>query len=155
MDELSRTLVKWDKSYSTGVDTIDRQHQVLFELIAKLQRAMLEAKTKQDLPGILDRLVKYTEYHFAWEEQLLGEQSYPDLEKHSKAHAALKEQVVDFQKKLAAGKLAAVAPVMLFLRHWLSDHIKGQDLHYARYLREKGISPEAVLSSSGDLKEPA
>jgi len=141
MDELTKLLVKWDKSYETGIETIDNQHRTLIEMIAKFQRGVFEGKTRDQLPSLLDRLITYAKYHFRWEEQMLEENQYPELEKHRKGHRMLTEQIVDFQKRLESGKVVAGAEVLRFLRHWITDHIVETDFRYARYFREKQAPP--------------
>nr|AER58194.1 hemerythrin-like metal-binding protein [uncultured Acidobacteriota bacterium] len=141
MDELTELLVKWNKSYATGIETIDSQHRTLIEMIAAFQRAMFEGRTRDQLPGLLDRLIIYTKYHFQWEEQLLEEKQYPELEKHRKGHRVLTQQIMDFKERLESGKPVAGAPVLLFLKHWFTDHILETDFRYAKYFREKETPP--------------
>jgi len=145
MDELSKLLIKWDKSYATGIETIDNQHRTLIEMIATFQRAMFEGKTREQLPSLLDRLITYATYHFRWEEQLLEEKQYPDLEKHRKGHEALTAQIQEFKKRLDSGKSVAGASVLLFLRNWFTGHILEVDLRYAKYFQEKEKLPASEV----------
>jgi hemerythrin len=139
MDELEHVILKWNESYATHIEDADRQHQVLVDLIGRLQRAMLDARTRVELPSILEQLVAYTRRHFAWEEQLLEQYRYPGLEQQRAQHKALTAQVVDLQRKFEAHQLTVGAPVMSFLRHWLTDHILESDHLYAPFLKEKGV----------------
>jgi hemerythrin len=148
MDELSKLLVKWDKSYATGIQSIDSQHQVLIGMIAKFQKGMLEGRTREQLPGLLDNLITYAEYHFRWEEQMLEQKQYPELEKHRKGHQVLTDQIRDFERRFEAGKVVAGASVMLFLRHWFTDHILETDFRYAKYFEAEKIVPDSTNVSS-------
>jgi hemerythrin len=139
MAALDHMVVTWSAAYETHIDSIDRQHQVLVGLISRLQSAMRDGTTRKELPYLLDELVGYTRYHFAWEEQLMDEHGCPGLEQHRAEHAALTEQVLEFQRKFQANKLTVGAPVMAFLRHWLTDHILETDQQYAPFLLEKGV----------------
>ena len=148
MDELSQLIIKWDRSYATGIETIDSQHKVLIEMIGKFQRGMLEGKSRDQLPGLLDKLIIYADYHFRWEEQMLEQKQYPDLEKHRKGHQVLTEQIRDFKSRFDAGKPIAGASVLLFLRHWFTDHILDTDFRYAKYFQEKRSAPANTSKSS-------
>ena len=139
MNALDRMVVTWSDTYATHIPSVDRQHQALVELISRLQRAMLGARTKEELPGLLEKLIEYTKFHFAWEEKLLEEQGYPDLAKQRAEHAILTEQVLELQRKWDANRLTVGAPVMVFLRHWLTDHIVGSDHLYAALLKKNGV----------------
>ena len=147
-DELTELLVKWDKSYATGIETIDSQHQVLVEMIAKFQRGMLEGKTRDQLPVLLNNLVTYADYHFRWEEQMLEQKQYPELQQHRRGHVVLTEQIRDFKKRYESGKAVAGAAVMLFLRNWFTNHILETDFRYAKYFRENESVPSDTKPSA-------
>jgi hemerythrin len=86
------------------------------------------------------RLVDYTKVHFAREEKLFGQTGYPEAVPHKQQHDALTRQVLDVQRKYAAGAAATVSlEVMHFLRDWLIKHIQGTDQKYRSHLNAKGI----------------
>jgi hemerythrin len=92
------------------------------------------------LGPILDRLVDYTKVHFAREEKLFAQTGYSDAAAHKQQHDALTRQVLEVQRKYAAGAVATVSlEVMHFLRDWLINHIQGSDQKYRPHLNAKGI----------------
>ncbi len=130
----------WNSSYMTGIASIDAQHQNLFHIGAKLHDAMTAGKGKTVLSTILQRLLQYTEGHFAHEERLMRIHAYPDFEAHKAQHDALARQVREFQARLESGQATMTVQLLYFLKNWLVDHIQGSDLKYAPFLANKVVA---------------
>jgi hemerythrin-like metal-binding protein len=120
--------VEWDDSYSVGVEAIDQQHRFLITRIRDLQEAMAAGEAGAMLAPLIRNLVTYTKYHFAYEERLYAERGYGDIQHHKEFHSDMAQQVMKMGNALKNGKLNAGAPVMAFLKHWLVDHILGEDM---------------------------
>lgn len=138
MPSSARERIEWKPEYSVGVESIDKQHQLLVSMIAHLNEAMLEGRTRQIAEPLFGALHRYAQFHFEFEEQLMEKTEYPDLQSHRESHAALLEELKRLDVKYAQGSLNAGAPLMHFLRHWLIDHICGKDKEYGPHLREHG-----------------
>ena len=76
-DVAMRPMFEWSTDYAVGIRQVDEEHQQLFVLAERLHRAMLEGNGKAILVNLLARLVDYTCYHFAHEEQLMERIQYP------------------------------------------------------------------------------
>ena len=92
----------WDEHVVTGLADVDDQHQGLVTLFNDLSQALFTHDgICQDaevlLGGIFERLVDYTEYHFADEEALM--RSVGVDARHIQVHEALHQQ---FVQQLAA-----------------------------------------------------
>ena len=120
--------VEWDDRYSVGVRAIDQQHRFLIRKIRDLQEAMAAGNAGAMLAPLLQNLVIYTKFHFAYEEQLYAERGYGNIRQHMEFHSDMARQVTEMGNALKNNKLHAGAPVMAFLRHWLVDHILGEDM---------------------------
>ena len=71
-------------SFKFEIPAIDDQHQLLIDLIARL-----DAGVDGFLPnmfGVLDELQKYVHEHFTFEEALLIKHGYPDFAEHKHEH---------------------------------------------------------------------
>jgi hemerythrin len=133
-------LMTWTPKLSVGVAVLDEDHKKLVGMVNELYDAMQAGHGKESLGPILDRLVDYTKVHFAREEKLFGQTAYPEAVPHKQQHDALTRQVLDVQRKYAAGAAATVSlEVMHFLRDWLINHIQGSDQKYRPHLNAKGI----------------
>jgi hemerythrin len=114
-------LMTWTPKLSVGVAVLDEDHKKLVGMVNELYDAMQAGHGKESLGPILGRLVDYT---------------VP----HKQQHDALTHQVLEVQRKYAAGAAATVSlEVMHFLRDWLINHIQGTDQKYRAHLNAKGI----------------
>jgi hemerythrin len=133
-------LMTWTPKLSVGVAVLDDDHKKLVGMINELYDAMQAGHGKESLGPILGRLVDYTKVHFAREEKLFSQTGYAEAVPHKQQHDALTRQVLDVQRKYAAGAAATVSlEVMHFLRDWLINHIQGTDQKYRTHLNAKGI----------------
>jgi len=120
-------IAEWKPSYSCGVESIDEQHKALVELITTLQRAMAEARVKEEVSEIIENLVFYTRYHFAWEEQWLDQHGFKGLAVHMAEHERLSREVLQLQARLREGKVIAGMPLVRMLQEWLVTHFDQRD----------------------------
>jgi hemerythrin len=133
-------LMTWTEKLSVGVGVLDDDHKRLVTMVNELYDAMQAGHGKETLGRILDNLVQYTKVHFDREEKLFEQTSYPAAAPHRQEHAALTGQVLDVQRKYAAGANAALSiDVLRFLKTWLINHIQGSDQKYRPHLNGKGI----------------
>ena len=130
-------LITWDDSIRFGIDSIDRQHHHLVDLVNKLHRAMRNRAGKTVLAATLAELARYTVEHFQFEEQQMAAAGYPQLENHKRLHEKLVAQVVDFQRQFESGSVTVTLDLMNFLSDWLVNHIKGVDRQYVPLLKGK------------------
>lgn len=139
MDWPRTGLISWNRAYSVSVRDVDHQHKTLIAQIRAFQDAMLEGRAQASLNEILSNLRAYTKAHFAFEQTLMEEHAYEDYEAHKAAHAKLTQQVADLQENLNSGEVVPGVQVMIFLRHWLTDHILAMDKKLGAYLNSKGL----------------
>lgn len=65
----------------------------------------------------------------------MAARGYPELASHQRVHAALRQQILDFQTRHEAGTLALTGEVLDFLRRgWLVGHICNVDKRYTPIL---------------------
>jgi hemerythrin-like metal-binding protein len=74
--------IRWLPDYAIGVEKIDQEHQHLFAIAARLDRAIRTKQAKEVLNSLLDELVDYTGYQFAREESLMERIGYPHYREH-------------------------------------------------------------------------
>jgi len=130
----------WNNTYSVGIDSVDRQHQNLFALARELHAAMMTGEGKASLTRTLERLVQYTAVHFAHEERFMRLHDYPDKVAHKAEHDLLTRQVVKFQEDFTAGRVTITIQLLTFLKDWLEKHIKGSDMKYAPYMKQRSVA---------------
>jgi hemerythrin len=132
-------LISWSDTMSVGVVKIDGEHRKLIELINQLHGHMLEGKSNAVMGKVLDSLIGYTKTHFATEEALFRAHKYPQASEHKQEHDALTKKVLALQAEFKAGKALIGAPVLGFLRDWLTQHILKVDMGYRVFFADKGV----------------
>lgn len=126
--------VEWKPQYSVGVLEIDAQHRRLLEVINQLHEAMKAGGNPRALTVVVNELVGYTRYHFAFEEKMLEDAGYPDLDEHRRKHRAMVAQVEAFREAAMAGGATVSMKLMNFLKDWLTKHILETDMRYSDHL---------------------
>jgi hemerythrin len=130
-------MFEWRDSYSVGVHGIDAQHRNVFRLAAQLQRAIVAGEAKSVIPKILERLVHYTDVHFAYEERLMREAGYPGFAAHKLEHEQLRKKALQFQADFGDGQNAMAFELLQELKEAIRQHILGSDQKYAPYVKVK------------------
>jgi methyl-accepting chemotaxis protein len=135
----SIVLMSWNDTFSVNIQEIDNHHKRLIELINQVYRGKVLNLESREIGKILDELVKYTKFHFGFEENLFDQHGYPDTAEHKKKHEKLVGQVMDFHNKFKSGQAIVDDTLLEFLKDWLTKHIMGTDKKYVSFLNEKGV----------------
>lgn len=138
MTKTAPAVFAWKDEYAFGIAEIDRQHRTLVDLVRDLHEAMAAGKGTDTLRAILDELIRYTQSHFRYEEQMLARAGWKDLEVHKAEHQKLTRTVEEFRRDLASGRVAMTLRVMDFLKSWLVGHILEKDRAYVNAVKAAG-----------------
>ena len=130
--------VSWDQSFSVANQTLDVQHTRMVGMLNALSQAIEDGETRAMVALLLNGLLRYTEAHFATEEELLERHGFPELAAHRREHQALTARVLEFQREFESGNQDLSQPLQQFLRDWLVSHILETDKGYAAFLRAHG-----------------
>ena len=135
----AKDYVEWKDEYSVGIDSIDRQHKKLLNLINQLQTAVDYSTGEEFEREALDELVDYTKTHFTYEEGLMKDNDYPDFEPHKAQHEEMVAHVKETLSEYEKDQDTAMNNAAKFLRKWLINHINGTDKQYSKFLIDKGV----------------
>ena len=135
----ARSYIEWDDRYSVGIDSIDRQHKRLVNLINQLKTAVDYSTGEEFEREALDELVDYTKTHFSYEEELMEKYGYPDYEPHKAQHRKMIKQVEEVLAEYEEDHDRAMQHALDFLKEWLINHINGTDKEYSEFLQSKGV----------------
>ena len=131
--------IEWDDGLSVGVDVIDEQHKMLIKQLGELGAAVEMKQGEMEIMKTLEFMTDYTDFHFSSEESHMAEEGYPGLEYQQRQHeefkATLKHIVEDFEEE--GPTRALVTSINTFLFNWLVNHIKGVDLKFGKFLKDK------------------
>ena len=85
----------------------------------------------------LEQLCNYTMDHFATEEALMQQLSYPHLARHREQHIQLSRQALELNQRFGGGELPLTTEITESLREWLLNHIQGEDRELGLFLLQK------------------
>jgi hemerythrin len=131
---MSLVFIEWSQEYLSGNETIDQQHQHLFQIINKLYQSIESGQTKESLIDIFDELIKDTLEHFETEETLMTQKKYMGYYKHKEDHDNLKRQVKKLRAKVEEENEIIDIELLDLLKKWLTDHIREDDLEMTKFL---------------------
>lgn len=125
--------IRWSSELELGIPVIDSQHHRIVDYINQVAQVQ-SSKKHEGLFLVLDELVDYTLYHFAFEENLMDESGYPFINAHKKVHRLFAQRIARFQQRANTGEDIA-EELLHVLKVWLVSHIKSDDKDYAETAR--------------------
>jgi hemerythrin-like metal-binding protein len=117
-------LTEWNDSYELGIKELDDHHRQLVELLNKAYNQILYSTDKDDIHPILQELIKYSDYHFAAEEQMMRDIGYKGVKSHITKHNNFKKQLTSLMN---SEEPHVNTDIVLFLWDWLIKHILKDD----------------------------
>jgi hemerythrin-like metal-binding protein len=129
----------WTDNLSVGIKALDDDHTKLVEIINSLYEAMKSGQGKEALGKTFDQLIRYTQFHFAREEDFFAKTAYPEAAAHIKEHQNLVAQARTLQTRQKSGEIALTVETLDFLRDWLGHHILETDKQYSHHLNASGV----------------
>lgn len=130
--------IPWKKEYALGIEVIDVQHMKLVGYISDLYNAVMSTDKEQKTKDVIEKLFQYTISHFSFEENVMKDAQFPNLEDHHKAHENFILELENYHQKFLDGKIVP-AQLVIFLKDWLVKHIQGTDREYIPYFKAIGL----------------
>ena len=124
----------WKDRFNIGVDQIDAQHRLFLDYVNECYNAVCSDKQTQVTDATIYDLKVYAATHFRFEEKLMLEKKYPELEKHAELHAYFESQVAELERVQDAENHTAASSLLQFLRDWFLRHILEHDKKFASFL---------------------
>lgn len=133
----------WSSDYDIGIKVIDQQHQRIVDYINQVYAAPKPDNTSAEpstaraaLKEVLTNLVDYTYSHFAFEEAMLEEVEYTDLQEHQLTHQNFRSVVEQMRARCDGGDDVSNELAEL-LQKWLIQHILTDDRRYAAVIKQR------------------
>jgi hemerythrin-like metal-binding protein len=134
-------MLLWSERFSVGLKKIDHQHQQLFKIINDLISNQDAAPGSDFVAEILDRMTKYTDYHFRTEERVMMEYGYPEYALQVREHTEFKTKTARFYTDCGAANTGLSGEMLDYLQKWLTNHILESDLRFKDFLTKNGFLP--------------
>ncbi len=125
--------ILWSEAFGVGNKTIDEQHLQIVDILNELYAA--KGDVSQVAPKhVMAQLKRYTETHFAYEEELMRAARYSDLESHAKIHSWMTRKTRELAEHVIGNPDTLTNEVFDFLKKWWVSHIREIDTRYAPYI---------------------
>jgi hemerythrin len=127
----------WSDQLSVGREVIDNEHKQLIAIINDLHDALAAGHERQEIGLVIERMLRYTRSHFAYEEAILLRCGYPDFAAHKREHDAMVAWAASVQDRFEQGDTSALSQeVLVYLKDWFYDHVGRVDQNYVAYLSQ-------------------
>lgn len=128
-------IIQWSANLEIGNFEIDSQHMLFIGIVQKIAQRVESGATGVQIESQLLELLKYTEYHFCSEENIMLDNNYPDLLEHKKEH---EEVLAELRNRLFSLKydFIDIDQLLDFLLEWFTNHTTQVDVKIAEYLEE-------------------
>jgi len=127
-------MIKWKDEYSLGIETIDEQHQKLFEIAGRAYEIMKDQFSidkYDDIIAIIDELKEYAVYHFQSEEAYMQGIGYRKFLSHKVMHDDFVQKINQIDlRQVDENPEKNLLQVLDFIVAWIGEHILVQDKAY-------------------------
>ncbi|MGC4055448.1 MAG: hemerythrin family protein [Paludibaculum sp.] len=120
-------LLNWRKEMSLGIEDIDRQHYMFFEILGRLHEAAVFESHISVLKGLAGDLCCYASLLFRGEEKFIALTQDPSAGHHLMEHAEFLHRVAVLEDGKILSDRAKVRAIAEELGDWLEIHIGSFD----------------------------
>jgi hemerythrin-like metal-binding protein len=128
--------ITWDDAYRVRIDSLDRQHRKLFELINDLDALDPQHNSAAVCAAKMTLLIRHMREHFRAEEELFARYGYLEGAIHRHHHDSFIRNLTDFAERIDRGSLTLSGEIGQFIGDWLVNHIVKIDMRYSPFLVE-------------------
>ena len=130
--------MKWSKDYATGIEQIDRDHQMIFRMTEDFRAALDDGLGGDVYSIMLDNLNLFCRGHFGFEERCMTEHRCPVAQINKEAHEKFVQTLSGFQQRYATHGYNHTDAQRLVdtTDQWLNDHICNVDIHLKRCVKK-------------------
>ena len=131
-----RTFIEWNARLILGIRLIDSQHEKLVQLTNNLHLACLKNRevAMRYFIETAREAVRYADYHFSTEEQMMLFLSYPNYYVHKKEHEGFVKEILRQIYMFSEHKNLVPNRFVQFLKDWILSHIAVCDKEFADYI---------------------
>lgn len=128
--------VVWSSKFESGHEGIDAQHKELFDDSNEIFESILSIKTKEEQLESLMKIMDDLKEHFDYEEEVLREIGYPEVNYHAVSHMNLLNSSKLFIEKFEKEEVEVIEVLNFLIFEVIADHLYRQDRLYFPYLEK-------------------
>jgi hemerythrin len=126
----------WEKKYNIGIDLVDFQHQYFLKLIKRFSEHLDDDISDYMFDRLINEIIKYADFHFQSEENLMIIEGYPEYRNHQEIHKDLIEDIGTILYYYSEGE-KETSELVEFLLKWFFDHTAGDDMKFGKYIKQR------------------
>jgi len=135
--------LEWKNVYEVGNFDIDAEHKIFLHIIQKINNAYVQKASVSYLEALVAELIKYADFHFCSEENLMQAVNYPDLKYHREVHKKLMLKLKDVVNTVVY-RYIDFNTLIGFLYQWFVDHTTEEDKKLAVYIQNMDRRSDVV-----------
>jgi len=128
--------VVWSSKFESGHEGIDAQHKELFDDSNEIFETILSIKTKEEQLESLMKIMDDLKEHFDYEEEVLREIGYPEVNYHAVSHMNLINNAKLFIDKFQKDEVEIIEVLNFIIFEVIADHLYREDRLYFPYLEK-------------------
>jgi hemerythrin len=132
------SLITWKPEFSVGVESVDFEHEQMIKLINEIYDEMQTHRDADSIEQFIGDVHFAISAHFALEERLMRDASYPEFEAHKEDHEELLDQLRDLMDKLVADPEQGFDLLQENLSDWFERHFATFDARLHGQLHVRG-----------------
>lgn len=133
---------EWDQALDVGVEAMNQQHRILISLMDDVYSKNHENVEKAVLLKSIHAMMDYTRQHFREEEQYMQSLGFTGVEAHKRLHLNLLADLMRFVEDFEHSNNEQISDdFTIFLKFWLSTHIRGIDTRYGQFAEQQVVKP--------------
>ncbi len=133
------SLFDWQQRYEIGNNHIDGEHKIFLALIKKLSTDLESGKGKDRVLRTFSELVKYTEFHFLSEENLMQDVEYPGYQSHKTLHEDLLSKLNSYIGVFQHDE-QEMNDILHFLLDWFIRHTTVEDMNIGNFISDGNLT---------------
>lgn len=126
--------IDWNDGMSVGIPEVDQEHRQFIQSISDLNLAIASRMDLAEIKRRIQRILDNADLHFAQEETLLRQWSYPDADDHANKHVQIREALLKIMAPCTKDSLEPQwIRAGLEVKNILVNHLVIEDIKYMDY----------------------
>lgn len=121
------TLLKWKPAYSLAIPSVDLEHRQMIALINQCYARMGSNADAESIEQFLGEIHSGISAHFALEEQIMRNATYPEFGAHKEDHENLLDEIRDLMDQFVDDPKAGLIVLQERLSDWFERHFSTFD----------------------------
>ena len=131
--------IKWNNKYRVGIARFDNEHKEFIDIINKAIVMKEHNNNPEELKELIHEITMFAVNHFSEEESFMVEFDYPEYISHKEQHSDFANKMVAYFNKILDGDYQITNEILVYLKHWLLNHIRESDKKFVNCFKENCI----------------